>query len=146
MLPIHPARSAARRMLAARSTTYTRSASPGSVHHQRRGARCAPPSKHPERSVSRVVRAWRELMKAYIHSHYHKKVNCLQSTTVVCDGHRVLHNGYMELDKYSRIGIALLVFFLFAATLYCGYTYLVSSDTYHFQAAASYDGTEYLNQ
>ena len=53
---------------------------------------------------------------------------------------------YMGLDKYSRVGIALLVFFLFVATLYCVYTYLVSPDTYHFQAAASYSGTEYVNQ
>jgi len=42
----------------------------------------------------------------------------------------------MELDKYSRVGIALLVFFFFVATLYGVYTYFMSPDAYQFQAAA----------
>jgi hypothetical protein len=80
-----------------------------------------------------------EAVKGYIHSHYHKKVNNLQSTAVVCARHAMPHTVCMELDKYSRVGIALLVFFLFAATLYGLYTYLVSPDVYHFQAASTYD-------
>jgi|GEM_PF-3919339 hypothetical protein len=43
----------------------------------------------------------------------------------------------MELDKYSRIGIALLVFCLFVATLYSIDTYFMSPDAYQFQAAAA---------
>lgn len=52
----------------------------------------------------------------------------------------------MELDRYSRVGIALLVFFLFVATLYCTYTYLVSPDVYHFQGVSTYDTSETTNQ
>lgn len=45
----------------------------------------------------------------------------------------------MELDKYSRVGIAILVFFLLAATLYSLYTYAMSPDVYHFQRADIYE-------
>lgn len=52
----------------------------------------------------------------------------------------------MEPETYSRVGIALLVFFLFAATLYAFSTYVMSPDTYHFQQAALYNTEEDVQQ
>lgn len=45
----------------------------------------------------------------------------------------------MEQKEYSRVGIVLLVFSLFTATLYTFSTYVQSPEVYHFQQAALYD-------